>query len=475
MPVTTEDLQSLPLLVGGKLAPSNPGPMLLNPANGQPLVYAPQGTRELLDAAVSAALGSQPAWARDEAVRRGALRAIEGVLKDNAEALAQVLCLEIGIPLKAAQLEVSMARAFLKHRAEAALPVDVIHDDARESVRVVRRPIGVVGAILPWNAPLLIACEKMATAFLTGNTVVMKPSPLAPLAVTLFARLMAPVLPAGVLNLVPGGDEVGAALVGNPLVGMISFTGSIRAGQAIMAAAGPGLKRLSLELGGNDAAIVLPDVDVDRMAPRIFMGAFYRSGQICAAVKRLYVHEAVHDKLLGALVGLAKAMVLGDPQDAATTMGPLSNRPQFERVRALLDESIGQGGTASGGGQVVAGSGFFLAPTLVTGLQADSRLVREEQFGPVLPVMPFARIEDAVRAANEGDYGLGASVWGRDTNAAAEVAAGLDAGSAWVNRHGVVLPHIPFGGFKHSGIGRSNGIPGIDSYSELKTVSVALA
>jgi acyl-CoA reductase-like NAD-dependent aldehyde dehydrogenase len=349
-----------------------------------------------------------------------------------------------------------------------------VHDDERQSVVVRRKPIGVVGAILPWNAPMLIAVEKIASAFAAGNTVVVKTSPLAPIAVKRFGEMLEGQLPDGVLSILCGEADLGAALVEHPGVGMISFTGSIRAGRQIMAAAAPRLKRLSLELGGNDAAILLPDIDVAKTAPKVFMNAFYRTGQVCAGIKRVYVHSDVYDATVEAFAHLATTTKMGDPFEEGVVLGPLSNRMQFDRVAELVDNARAAGATVVVGGSRIGDKGNFYAPTVITDAGPDVPIVADEQFGPAVPLIRYENLDDAIAAANGTDFGLGASVWGADATSAADVAAKLDAGSVWVNRHGLVMPDVPFGGIKQSGVGRANGDVGVDSYSELTTISVAL-
>jgi acyl-CoA reductase-like NAD-dependent aldehyde dehydrogenase len=462
------------LLVDGRSVATDDRITVLNPATGEPVADCPAASPELLDRAAAAATAAAAGWARDAALRRRALETFAQVVTDNRDLLARTLSLETGVPLRDTTLEASAAAAFARYRASTPLPVDHIHDDSRQRVSVRRAPVGVVGAIIPWNAPLLISAEKITTSFASGNTVIVKPSPLAPLATVLLGSLLAEHLPTGVLSVLPGDDQLGAALVADRRIGMISFTGSIAAGRAIMAAAAPRLKRLSLELGGNDAAIVLPDVDIPRVAAKVFTGAFYRSGQICAAIKRLYVHRDVFEPFCAALTKVADAAVVGDPFDQGVTMGPVSNRAQFDRVQGLLDSALQAGGTILAGGHKIDRPGYFLPPTLVTGLDSAAELVREEQFGPALPILPFTSVAEAVAEANDSDYGLGGSVWSSDITQGESVAEQLDAGSVWVNRHGIVSPEIPFGGTKQSGIGRANGAPGLDHYSELKTVSVSL-
>lgn len=447
---------------------------VVNPSTGETITDVWLATPADLDAAVNRASAAAGAWAKDQPARAKALETIAATISENAEELARLLSTEIGVPFKDTKLEVGGAAAFAKYRARAALPEDLIHDDERQSVVVRRKAIGVVGAILPWNAPLLIAAEKIGAAFAAGNTVVVKSSPLAPLTVARLGELLQDQLPEGVLSIVTGEADLGAALVEHPDVGMISFTGSIRAGRQIMAAAAPRLKRLSLELGGNDAAVVLPDAVVAKTAPKVFANAVYRSGQICAGIKRIYVHADVYDETVAVFEHLANNTKVGDPFDDGVAMGPLSNRMQFERVAELVEDARNNNATIVAGGHRVGDRGSFYAPTVITGAGPDVAIVAEEQFGPVVPLLRYTYIDEAIAAANATDFGLGASVWGSDTTAAAEVAARLDAGSVWVNRHGVVSPEVPFGGTKQSGVGRSNGDVGVDAYSELTTISVAL-
>lgn len=465
---------SLHLLVDGHLVAGETSASVINPATGALAADVPQASFAHLDQAVAAGRRAAHHWAADPQARSAVLMAIAGIVTDHRDALARLISLENGLPFKTAQDEVGAAAVFLQYRARQDIPVDRIHDDERQRVEVIRRPVGVVGAIIPWNAPMMIACEKIGTAFAAGDTVVLKPSPLAPLALLYLGELLSAAVPAGVLNILAGDDDLGRAMVAHPGIGMISFTGSTSAGRAIMAGAAPTLKRLSLELGGNDAAIVLGDVDIAKTAAKLFFGAFYRGGQVCAAIKRLYVHRSIHDPLVAALKQMAEATVPGDPFADGVTMGPLSNRQQFNRVCQLVAASVQAGGTLVTGGKALDRPGYYFPPTIVTGVGPDNPLVVEEQFGPALPVIAFDTIAEAIAAANATPMGLGGSVWTDDIEQGVAIARQLECGTAWVNRHGLVMPDTPFGGMKQSGIGRANGQAGFDSYSELQTISVAL-
>lgn len=349
----------------------------------------------------------------------------------------------------------------MDHLANTDLPVDVIEDTDERSIVVTRKPVGVVATIAPWNAPVLIMCEKIATALLVGDTVVAKPSPFTPFATLALGEIWKDIVPPGVVNIVAGGDELGAALVAHPTVRMISFTGSVSAGHHIAQSAGASLKNVVLELGGNDAAIVLPDVDVDKVASQIFGYSFLMSGQACAAIKRVYVHRDIYDAMVTALSGLADA--------ANATLPPVTTRPQYERVRAIIKDTLDKGAHAAAGGEIPDCAGNFIPATILTEVGPGMTVVDEEQFGPVLPVLPFDDVDEAITAANATEYGLCGSIWTSDIAKGAELAARLECGTTWVNNHAEVSPHIVFGGTKSSGIGRNCGTPGLDAYAELQT------
>lgn len=468
-------LEDVGHLIAGRQEVAGEPFTVVDPCTEQVIATVGAGTADLLDRAMTAAAEAQPSWASDEAARRRALLHAADIIEASAGQLTSVLCAETGKPAASAGFEIAGTAAHLRWYAAAPVPVDVLHDDAAQRVSLVREPAGVVAAITPWNGPLLMFANKIGAALLVGNTVVAKPSPFTPLATLLAGALIAEAFPAGVLGVLAGGDELGQAMVTHPLTSLISFTGSVAAGKAIMAAAAADLKRVCLELGGNDAAIVLPDVDPEVVAPRLYRGAFNGSGQICAAIKRLYVHADVYEQVVEGLAAQARQARLGTPFDPATTMGPITTGPQYERVTKLVAGALASGGTAVTGGAPLDGPGYFFPPTVVTGVGHGVALVDEEQFGPALPVMPFGNAGEAIELANATTYGLGGSVWTSDVDYGTRLAGRLRSGSAWVNRHPAVGPDLPFGGMKHSGLGRENGAPGIDHYSELKTVSVDLS
>ena len=378
-----------------------------------------------------------------------------------------------GKPLAQAHAEVQGAARVFQLYADQPIPRDVLREDEKCRVTLVRRPLGVTAAITPWNYPVYTLVVKIAPAFLVGNTVVAKPSPFTPLSSLAMGAALAEVVPAGTLNVLGGGDEVGAWMTAHPAVRRISFTGSVPTGKKIMHAAADDLKRVTLELGGNDPAIVLPDVDPAAVAPKLFWGAFTNSGQVCVAIKRLYVHEDVYRPILGALADCARQVKMGSGLEPDTQLGPINNRPQFERVQALVEDARRHGGTVVVGGEPLPRPGYFYPPTLVTGVGEGVRLVDEEQFGTALPVIPYRDVDDALAQANRTHYGLGGSVWTRDVRRGEEIAERLECGTAWVNQHMQLGPTIPFGGMKWSGVGRENGHWGLDEFCELQVVNTA--
>jgi acyl-CoA reductase-like NAD-dependent aldehyde dehydrogenase len=369
--------------------------------------------------------------------------------------------------------EVIGSAVWFEFTAGLEIPVEVVADTPENRIEVRRRPLGVVAAITPWNFPLLLAVWKIAPALLAGNTVVIKPSPFTPLSTLALGAVLRDVLPPGVLNVVSGGDGLGAWMTSHPVPRKISFTGSTETGKKVAAAAAPDLKRLTLELGGNDAAIVLDDVAPDAVAEKLFWGAFQNCGQVCSAIKRVYVPEKLYTPLVDRLAALAKSVKVGDGFTEGVQMGPLNNAPQFERVSMLVEEAKKQGARIAAGGAPLGGKGYFYAPTIVADVAEGVRLVDEEQFGPALPVLPYRTLDEAVERANRTTYGLSGSVWSNSPERALEVAGRLECGTAWVNQHLAIVPFAPFGGAKWSGIGVENGTWGLLGFTEIQTVNVA--
>jgi acyl-CoA reductase-like NAD-dependent aldehyde dehydrogenase len=456
--------------IGGDTVPAAESFGVVNPATGEVFAEAPECTRQQLDAAFDAASKAQRDWKLDESARRQTLLTMADVLMASAAELAPVLTSEQGKPLGDANIEVFAAAIWCQYFANLETPPQVIQDDAQARVEVVPRPIGVVAAITPWNFPLTLAFWKIAPALLAGNTMVLKPSPFTPLTTLKVGELLRDVLPAGVLNVVSGGDDLGAWMTGHPVPRKISFTGSIETGKLVAMSAAPDLKRVTLELGGNDPAIVLDDADPATVSKAIFSGAFNNNGQVCSAIKRVYVPESMYDEVVEGLAAEANAIKVGDGTEADSQLGPINNRPQFERVQELVGDALAHGAQAAAGGSVMDRPGYFFEPTILSGLSDGSRIVDEEQFGPALPVISYRDIDDVVERANATHFGLSGSVWGGDEDRAAAVAGRLECGTAWVNTHLALAPQQPFGGFKWSGVGVENGPWGLAEFTEVQVV-----
>jgi acyl-CoA reductase-like NAD-dependent aldehyde dehydrogenase len=456
--------------IGGADAPIEATFGVINPATGEVFAQAPECTRAQLDQAFDAAAAAGKAWRLDEGVRRKSLLSMADTLFGSLDELAPLVTAEQGKPLADAQMEVFAAGMWCQYFANLEAPAQTIQDDQDAFVQVVRRPLGVVAAITPWNFPLILAFWKIAPALLAGNTLVLKPSPFTPLSTLKVAQLLQDSVPAGVLNVVSGGDELGAWMTSHPVPRKVSFTGSIETGKKVALAAAPDLKRVTLELGGNDPAIVLDDADPATVARAIFAGAFNNNGQVCSAIKRVYVPEALHDQVVEALAAHARATKVGDGAEPDSKLGPINNAPQYERVKELVADALSSGATAVTGGHAMDRPGYFFEPTILTGLRDGTRIVDEEQFGPALPVVSYTSLDDAVERANATHFGLSGSVWSADPERAAAVAAQLECGTAWINTHLALGPAQPFGGAKWSGIGVENGPWGLTEFTEVQSV-----
>ncbi|WP_295812842.1 aldehyde dehydrogenase family protein [uncultured Nitratireductor sp.] len=443
-------------IINGRATPGAETFPVLDPANGALVGHMPLGTPGDLDDAVEAARNAFPGWAAtSDADRKAACLKIADLLEQSIPELAPLLTAEQGKPIGGfgSQWEIGAAAAWTRHTAGLELPVSVLQDNNEGRVEVHRKPIGVVGSITPWNFPVLIAAWHIIPAVRAGNCVVIKPSPNTPLATIRFVEIINQVLPAGVVNIVCGADEIGAAISAHPGIDKMVFTGSTGTGRKIMASAAETVKRLTLELGGNDAAIVLPDVDPQAIAEGLFWGAFLNNGQTCACIKRLYVHDSIYDAVCDALSALAAAIPMGDGRQDGVALGPVQNAMQFERVKELVEEAKTAGARILTGGSPSGGTGYFYPATIVADAEHGMRLVDEEQFGPVLPVIRYTDVEAVIARANDNPNGLGGSVWSQDTERAKALALQLECGTAWINKHGMIQPNAPFGGIKQSGIG----------------------
>ncbi|MFV3126526.1 aldehyde dehydrogenase family protein [Niveispirillum sp. KHB5.9] len=459
------------LSIGGASVPAAMSFPVIDPATGEPFAMAPDASEAQLDLAVAAARQAFATWRHlDIAVRATSMTAFADAIRAEAEPLAVLLTREQGKPLAVARREVAFAADRIAGTAALDIGGGYLREGPLGPVRLDYVPMGVVGVIAPWNAPLILAMQMVAQALAAGNAVVVKPSPFTPLSTLRLGELAARTLPPGLVNTLSGGNDLGQWMTNHPGIDKIAFVGSTATGKKVMASAAASLKRVSLELGGNDAAIVLDDVDVAEIAPRLFASAFVNSGQICMAVKRVLAQAPIAGALAEALAAEAHKARVGGGLEPDVEFGPVQNRPQFEKVLAIIDDARAQGGHILTGGHALDRPGYFIAPTIVTGLREGTRLVDEEQFGPVLPILSFDSDEEAVTRANATRFGLGASVWSGDRTRAEALARRLEAGTVWINGHGGAAPDLPFGGFKESGIGRGMGLAGLRSYAEIRVL-----
>jgi acyl-CoA reductase-like NAD-dependent aldehyde dehydrogenase len=451
---------------------------VVNPATGEFIALAPGSTVSQVELAIHAAKRVQPAWASlTDEERRSFLRKAADVLETHSEALARLITQEQGKPLggQGSCLEMQGCVGWTQATAALELPREVVYEDETRKDVLMRRPLGVVAAIAPWNWPVMIAIWQIMPTLRMGNTVVIKPSEYTPLATLEMVRLVGGVLPPGVLNTVSGDGAVGHALVSHPAISKIMFTGSESTGRKVVEASANNLARLTLELGGNDAAVVLDDVDPKQIAMDLFWGAFVNMGQTCACVKRLYVPAAMKESIIEALLQVMSQMPMGNGLEPGVMMGPMQNRAQFEKVVSLVEDAKAHGARVLRIGAPPEGKGLFYPLTLVTDIQDGTRLVDEEQFGPVLPVVAYDKLDQAIQKANGLNLGLGASVWSSNPQRAMEVAARLEAGTVWINQHGAIHPMVPFGGIKGSGYGHEFGLEGLKAVSAAQVISLIKA
>lgn len=464
-------MSSFRFLIGGELVDGDRQMDVINPATETAFTTAPHATLANFDAAVAAAKAAFPAWAATSlAERRKVLLDIAGIAMANADELGQLLVQEQGKPFPIAKGEVMALAGFCKFFAGVEIAPKILDDSDTRRVELHRRPLGVVAAIVPWNFPLALLGSKLPAALIAGNTVVVKPAGTTPVATLRLGELIKDVVPPGVVNIVTDANDLGHALSAHPDVRKVSFTGSTRTGARVMAAAADTLKRLTLELGGNDVGIVLDDVDPAAIAPAIFRSAFLNSGQVCFALKRLYVHESIYDAMVDELAKLADAAIVGDGMEPGVSIGPIQNKAQFDRVLELLEDARSHG-TVVTGGKTLDRPGYFLTPAIVRDITDGARLVDEEQFGPLLPVIKYSDIDDVIRRANASQFGLGGSVWSSSADRAAAIGARLECGSVWINKHGDLGGGIPFGGAKSSGLGDEEGL-GFEEMTQIQVINI---
>lgn len=461
------------LLINGRAVAGAGSFEVINPATERVLACCPRADEAQLNAAVAAAKAAYPAWSRQPiSERRRLLEQVAERMVERSAELARLLTQEQGKPLIQARREIERSAGMIKAFAAMDLPDKVLKE--ADNVRIVqqRAALGVVAAITPWNLPIILLMSKFAPALLAGNTMVIKPAPTTPLTTLRFGEICAQVLPPGVVNIIADLNDLGDALTSHPDVAKVAFTGSTATGRKVMASAAATVKRLTLELGGNDAAIVIDDVVVKDVAAKIFAGAMGNSGQVCLAIKRVYAPNSIYDELCAELARLADAAVIGDGLDEKTEFGPLQNKAQLERVQDFVEDARTRGKIIAGGTRP-NGPGYFMRPTIVRDIPDDARLVREEQFGPVLPVLRYSDLDDAIARTNDSEYGLGATVWGTNLERAYQVASQIDSGTVWVNKHLELRPDVPFAGAKQSGHGIELGHEGLEEFTQVRIINMA--
>lgn len=463
-----------PNLINGELVTTAESLEVVNPANEQVIGRVPACGAEELNRAVAAARAAFKTWSKTPVDdRRAVIRNMAAAIEANFDELYRLLTSEQGKPHHQAQHEIHACAGIISAQSTLTLEETINEDSAERLSRTRRVPVGVVAGIVPWNFPLLMAVQKIAPAILTGCTIVLKPSPFTPLTTLKFAELIKDIVPAGVVNIITGEDALGPMMTSHPDIDKITFTGSTATGKRIMEGASKDLKRITLELGGNDASIVLPDADVEKVAEQLFWSSFTNAGQICVAAKRVYIHEDIYDDLSKAIAEYAKTVKVGDGSEQGTGVGPIQNKKQFERVCELIQDAKDNGYKFLVGGDVdPSGSGYYVPITILDNPPEDARIVAEEQFGPVMPLMKFSSDDEVIARANNSEYGLAGAVWTKDTERGVKIAEQLETGTVWINEFLHLSPFAPFGGHKQSGFGAEYGIEGLKEFTYSQVITV---
>jgi acyl-CoA reductase-like NAD-dependent aldehyde dehydrogenase len=446
-----------------------------NPATRSVFAQVPDASKAQLDETVSAARQAQKSWKNTPIEeRQAAVERFADLLEENAEGFMALLTREQGKPRAGAEWEVFGSATWLRAIATQRLPDELVEETNERRVVTRFTPVGVVGAIVPWNFPILLAIWKIAPALMAGCTVVLKPSPYTPLCDLKMVELAQQAFPPGVLSAVSGGDDLGKWITSHPDINKVAFTGSTETGRHVMRSAADTIKRVTLELGGNDPAIVLPDVDAKAIAPELFWAAFQNNAQFCNVTKRLYVHEDVYDEVRDALVEFINANIkVGDGTAADTDLGPIQNSMQYGKVKDYFADCHANGYQFALGGDIdESAPGWFVPVTLVDNPPEDSRIVKEEPFGPILPLLKWSDEDDVIARANDTIYGLGASVWGKDLEAVERIGSQLEAGTVWLNEVHQYSPFQAFGGHKQSGLGCENSLHGLMEYTNWQTTTL---
>jgi acyl-CoA reductase-like NAD-dependent aldehyde dehydrogenase len=461
------------MLIDGKLIDGSCNLDVVNPATGKYFASVARADLEQLNAAVAAAKLAFPRWsALPSSERRLILRRFADQIHARRDELTRLLTAEQGKPLDQAQAEVARSIDAICYFADIELPEKVVRETIDQKIVEQRSALGVVAAITPWNFPVFLLALKLAPALSAGNTVVAKPAPTTPLTTALLGEIAVDIFPPGVFNTVIDANDLGGALTEHPDIAKVSFTGSTATGKRVMASAAKTIKRVTLELGGNDAAIVLDDVDVKEVAPKLFAASMVNAGQVCLAAKRIYAPRALYRQICHELGAAAKMAVVGEGTLEGVQIGPVQNRNQYEKVLGIIEKARNQGAVVAGG-QAIQGDGYFISPTVICDISEDSELVRDEQFGPVIPVLAYDSIEEVIDRANNSEFGLGGTVWCGNWERGFDVARRIHAGTVWVNTHLDMPLDIPFGGAKQSGIGREQGLDGVLEFTQSKIINIS--
>ena len=468
-------MQQYKNLIDGEMVATDKTMDVINPATEEVIAQVPACSKDELDQAVAAARRAFKDW-RETSVeeRQKVVQGIAAAIKENAEELYRLLTSEQGKPHEQAKSEIYGAAGMAAAQSTLTLDDVVNQDDEERLSRTRRVPVGVVGGIVPWNFPVMMAIQKIVPALIAGCTIVLKPSPFTPLATLRIAELIKDVVPAGTVNIITGSDELGPLITEHPDIDKITFTGSTATGKKIMEGASRDLKRITLELGGNDASIVLPDADVEKVAEQLFWSSFMNAGQVCIAAKRIYIHEDIYDDLSKAIAEFAKTVKVGDGSQQGTGVGPIQNKKQYERVLELIQDAKDNGYKFLVGdeGNDPSGSGYYVPITILDNPPEDARIVAEEQFGPVMPLMKFSSVDEVIERANNSDYGLAGAVWTKDTEQGVAIAERLETGTVWINEFMQLTPFTPFGGHKQSGFGAEYGIEGLKEFTYPQVITV---